>query len=407
MKYTLPTYERAVSLTIGKRFAAEIGQYLDSAFYEAKAVVEGYNVSIFNYRLAGYSDFADNEAFELRGLTYVFNEDGTLFKAYRLLHKFFNLNQVEETQYSRFKDKETLSVYVKEDGSVGSFIRLPNGKAVAKSKMSFESDQALGMNRIYERNKEIREFVEWALDNDIVAVFEYVAPHNRIVLKYDKEEMILLRMRSNSTGEYLDLDDYRDKIGSIKTPMKCDMTLDDVVEAAKTQEGIEGWVVDMGMLVKVKTAWYSSLHGLLTDDIYRENRIVERILSDDIDDVLGQIPEDEKEARERIEKVIAAVSTEMNRRVAAMKSEYAKFAELRAGMDCAESMKTELARKAWAMSHRKDPLFAEVMSMAKGKDPYDIAKDRIAKETFRLQGARDLLWKIDPTLNFKDVRGEA
>jgi hypothetical protein len=49
--------------------------------------------------------------------------------------------------------------------------------------------------------------------------FEYVSPMNRIVLRYLQEELILLRMRE--TGEYLDLNDYLDKIGSIKVaPLK-------------------------------------------------------------------------------------------------------------------------------------------------------------------------------------------
>ena len=183
--YKIPTYEEAVSMTIGKRYVTEIDQYMDAAFYEVKFVLDGYNVSIFNYRLASYKDFSDNNAFEMRGLVYVFNHDGS-YKVYRLLHKFFNLNQVEETQYSVVKDRRVKSVYSKEDGSVGSFIRLPNGKVVAKSKMSFESDQARGMMSIYESDKKIKDFVNWSLDNNLVAVFEYVAPHNRIVLRYTK-----------------------------------------------------------------------------------------------------------------------------------------------------------------------------------------------------------------------------
>ena len=49
----LITYNEAVALTIGN----------DSTFYESKFVVDGYNISIFNYRLAQYSDFKVNSAF--------------------------------------------------------------------------------------------------------------------------------------------------------------------------------------------------------------------------------------------------------------------------------------------------------------------------------------------------------
>ena len=52
MKRYLLSYEEAVALTLG----------IDAPFYESKFVVEGYDVSIFNYRLAQYSDFADNLA---------------------------------------------------------------------------------------------------------------------------------------------------------------------------------------------------------------------------------------------------------------------------------------------------------------------------------------------------------
>ena len=77
----------------------------------------------------------------------------------------------------------------KEDGSISSFVKLPNGKILGKSKMSFESDQAIGMNRIYNKNKDVKSFVDWTLDNDIIAIFEYVSPTNKIVLNYTKEDM--------------------------------------------------------------------------------------------------------------------------------------------------------------------------------------------------------------------------
>ena len=92
--YNLLTYDQAVALTKSG----------DDTFYESKFVIDGFNISIFNYRLVQYSDFKNNSAFEMRGLTYVFNSDGSLYKRYLLLHKFFNLNQVPESMYSIVKD---------------------------------------------------------------------------------------------------------------------------------------------------------------------------------------------------------------------------------------------------------------------------------------------------------------
>ena len=235
-RYNLLSYDEAVALT----------KLVDSPFIESKLVVDNFSVSIFNYRLAQYSDFLDNKALEMRGLTFIFNEDGSLFKRHLLLQKFFNLNQVPDTQYSEVKDFSIKYINNKEDGSIASFVKLPNGKVVGKSKMSFESDQAVGMNRIYKNNKDLKSFVDWALDHDIVAVFEYVAPTNRIVLRYTDEELILLRLRDNKTGHYLDINDYLDKLCSVKVAeFEYNNTLDELIELANTVEEKECWIVRM------------------------------------------------------------------------------------------------------------------------------------------------------------------
>lgn len=400
--YKIPTYEEAVSMTIGKRYVTEIDQYMDAAFYEVKFVLDGYNVSIFNYRLASYKDFSDNNAFEMRGLVYVFNHDGS-YKVYRLLHKFFNLNQVEETQYSVVKDRKVKSVYSKEDGSVGSFIRLPNGKVVAKSKMSFESDQARGMMSIYESDKKIKDFVNWSLDNNLVAVFEYVAPHNRIVLRYTKEELILLRLRDNNTGDYLNLEDYKDVIGEIKTAVKYNYTLDELVEMCKSVEDMEGWVVDLdGLFVKMKTAWYFSLHGILTNDLYHENKLIGYILNEQIDDVISQIPEDDKESHTRVERLVACITKEVDKRVNSIISDYEVYKTMADGFDCGDSVREGFMRKRYAQLYGKTDNFSAVMSMVKGKDVYEIVKEGILKQSFRLEGARKLLKSIGFDMSFND-----
>ena len=101
--------------------AKKIVSESDGVFYETKHVVDGYDVSIFNYRLATYSNFSDLNGFELRGLTFVFNKDGSLFKRYLLVEKFFNVNENESTRLEDLKKLTIKSVYEKEDGSIVSF----------------------------------------------------------------------------------------------------------------------------------------------------------------------------------------------------------------------------------------------------------------------------------------------
>ena len=339
----------------------------------------------------------------MRGICFAFNEDGSLFKRYLLLHKFFNLNQIEETLYSNIKDFKITGISNKEDGSIASFVRLPNGKVLGKSKMSFESDQAVGMNRIYKNNKDLRSFVDWSLDNDIVAVFEYVAPTNRIVLRYTDEELILLRLRDNKTGHYLDINDNLDRLGSIKVAkFEENNTLDELIDLANTVEDKEGWIVQFEKdhlidFLKIKTSWYCERHGLLTNDLYRENILVGYILDDKIDDILGQIPEDELEAHKRIEKMIAVIKHSVSEKVNDILKSHELFLAEDDGSDIS------IVKKNYALKYcKKDANFGYVMGVVNGKDVYDLTIDWVRDQTKKLNISRDFLKERDPSLFFVD-----
>lgn len=386
---SLPSYNECV----------EMCEKNDSPFYEAKVIVDGYNVSLFNYRLASSSDFKTYKSREMRGICFVFNKDGSLFKRFILLEKFFNLNQVPESMYSVVKDYKIKAISNKEDGSIASFVKLPNDKIVGKSKMGFDNEQADGINRVYKNNKDVNSFVKWCLDNDIVPIFEYVSASNRIVLRYTNEELILLRLRDNKTGKHLNIIDHLDKLGSIRiAPFEDDhKDLDSLISNVTNSIDKEGVVVQSedsfgnDFFYKIKGKWYCERHGLLTNDIYREHIIIGYILDDKIDDILGQIPEDEKEAHERIEKIIAIVKRVIDEKVQDIKKSYQVYLDM-------GSNNKEYALK----FYKKEPNFGYVMQMAKGQDPYELAKEWLRDKTKRLMIARDFLQKEDPTLFFQE-----
>jgi T4 RnlA family RNA ligase len=418
----IPTYEQAVELCSGE----------EAPFYESKMVVDGFNVSVFNYRLAQYKDFSNPipekpelKGYEMRGLTFIFNEDGSLFNRYVLLEKFFNLNQVPESLYSVVKNYKIKFVNNKEDGSIASFVKLPNGKIVGKSKMGFDNDQADGINRVYKTNKEVKSLVDWALDNDIVPIFEYVAPHNRIVLRYPSEELILLRLRDNKTGKHIDIRDHLDKVGSIRiAPFEDEIKdLDGLIELTAVQVDKEGSIVtcedEFGrdFFFKLKTPWYCERHGLLTEDLYREHIIIGYILDDKIDDILGQVPEDEKEAHIRINKIISIVKRSLNEKTLEIKKAYEDY------------INSGISRKDYALQKKGNTNFGFVMAMVKADDmrnlskediiriygdmdkyerslqrcePYEMAKEWLRDLTKRLNLSREWLQTKDKTLFFQD-----
>ena len=411
----LPSYKECV----------EMCQKSDSPFYEAKLIVDGYPVSLFNYRLASSSEFKTYKSREMRGICFVFNKDRSLFNRYILLEKFFNLNQVPDTLYSVVKNYKIKFINNKEDGSIASFIKLPNGKVVGRTKMGFDNDQANGINRIYRTNTDVKKFVDWALDNDITPIFEFVAPNNRIVLRYPGEELILLRLR-DLDGKHIDIRDHLDKVGSIRVaPFEDEIhDLDQLIDLTATQVDKEGSIVTCedenghDFFFKLKTPWYIALHGILSTDIHRENVIIGYVLDDKIDDILGQVPEDNIETHDRINKIISIVKKSLNDKSVDIEKDYQNY------------IKSDMSRKDYALSPRKDnPNFGFVMNMVKADDlkkmskeeildiydnmedyekalqrcePYEMAKMWLRDLTKRLNLSREWLQTKDKTLFFKD-----
>ena len=89
-------------------------------FYESKHKEDGFDISIFNYRLATFQNFEnpvpdrpDIKGYEMRGITFVWNQDGSLYKRYLLLDKFFNVEQTPCSMYSVVKDYKIKNIYNK------------------------------------------------------------------------------------------------------------------------------------------------------------------------------------------------------------------------------------------------------------------------------------------------------
>ena len=411
-KNNILTYEEATKI-VGNS---------NGVFTESKHLIDGFNISIFNYRLATYENFINpiNDSslnyLELRGLTFVFNKDGSLFKRYLLMEKFFNINENKGTQLTDLNKLKIKSVYNKEDGSVISFVKLPNNKVVAKSKASFDSYQANKANFIYNNDDDIKSFVDDMLNIDIVPIFEYVSPFNKIVINYNNDELILLKLRNNKTGEYFNIDNITEE-WNIKVPEKFNYTLDELEELSKSVEGKEGWVIEFenGLKVKKKTEWYFSLHKLYTEDLNKENNLIEKIIKEEIDDVISILDNSHYHdfIREKVNKITNLISKYIDDKSNKVNELYNVY-------------KSHTDVKEFVLNYIKSDEFSYVMNLVKLdklskitgseiNDNYDNLdeyfnhlyslkldnqiKNRILKKTYRLENSKDWLLKIDKNIS--------
>ena len=291
-KYQL-TYEDACAIS---------KEHNDFNFYKKEYDVSGFKVVVFNYFLCGYKMFEkpiperpEINAFDMRGVTFVFNKDDSLFRKYLMLPKFFNINEVESTQYHLLADKRIKSVTVKEDGSLIAFMMLPDGKIFAKTLGGFDNDQVKEAMKIFDLNTKMQIMVRTLLDGNITPMFEYVSFENKIVLNYAKPELKLIGLRDNRDHTYTPacnlykemleaMDDSNiSYVKSIEGKSLLQLT-----ELCAIDETIEGFVIEFedGQLIKCKTKWYFNAHKF-RDDVERENNVIKLIIEGKADDFLS------------------------------------------------------------------------------------------------------------------------
>jgi hypothetical protein len=211
----------------------------------------------------------------------------------------------------------------------------------------------------YVRNAELQKFVTDLLKTGFMPIFELIGRKNTIVVDYSNKmnnkdlgfELRLLQIRNNNTGEYIDIPPtslpYAERFSKEQYPAL--YNIDSLNTLAERLEGVEGWVIQFsnGLKVKKKTAWYNRLHGSISE--LREDLIIELILNEQIDDILGMLNEG-TEKRQSIEEIIKKVSHEFNHLVVEYKELRRKFFQ-----DFAEN------RKMFVHKHQQNKMFSSVM----------------------------------------------
>ncbi|NPA87243.1 MAG: hypothetical protein GXO01_00925 [Epsilonproteobacteria bacterium] len=262
-------------------------------FFRKDSEFLGKEVAVYHYKQGDFEEFKKYNAWELRALTFIKN-DGK-WERFLGIHKFFELNQAPGWMVEDLIDKKIIKVQEKIDGTLMQPI-LIDGKIYFKSKLRFDSYQALRSNEILKKSPNLKEFILKCYDEGKIPLFEYVSEKSQVVMDYGKEALILIQVRDLKTGEYdLEFEKKAQKYNVECAPVCEPKPLRDYLEEKEVCVSKEGWVLifeDM-KFVKLKTDEYLKRHKILGD--IKENNIIQMALDRNIDDLYGILnPKSEK-----------------------------------------------------------------------------------------------------------------
>ena len=245
----------------------------------------------FNMYPAGYDgplstyDLGGAIRRECRGL--IFDRDGNLMS--RPFHKFFNINERDETQAHVVDMSQPHVIMEKMDGSmirpilVDGYLRLATKMGVTNVAMDAEAWLAA-------QDPSLKEWMRQCVEDSVTPLFEWVSPFNQIVLAYETADLVYLGTRDNATGAYV-MDTscpftFVPRYGSVEG------NISDYIARQREAEGREGDIIRFsdGHMLKVKNDWYVRIHKTV-DRIVFDRNIVDLIINEEVDDVLPMLPQ--------------------------------------------------------------------------------------------------------------------
>ena len=232
---------------------------------------------------------------ELRGIIFD-SETGDIIR--RPFHKFFNVNEREETLDRRVDLSRPHAILEKLDGSmIAPFI--VNGQMIWGTKMG-ATDVAKPVEEFVKSNPVYWDFALGCLSSGLTPIFEWCSRQQRIVLDYKEDQLILTAIREMESGAYWTHQEIIEHAEFYNIPVvrafepQTDMKA--FLEYVRDLEDLEGFVVrfDDGHMLKLKCHWYVQIHKA-KEAILQDRNIVELILDEHLDDVKAHLPVEDRD----------------------------------------------------------------------------------------------------------------
>jgi T4 RnlA family RNA ligase len=246
--YKIPTFEEALAICQKER-----------NFSHSVQEIHGKEVHSFKYQVSEdsmWSDLSDGRI-NMRGLTFI--DEKIVALPYP---KFFNINELPITRNLDITKFAYASA--KMDGSLISFFKIGSDIEV-KTMKSVYSDTAIEAREYLKERPEVKQFAKKCLETNLSPIFEYISNTaiGRIVIDYGKKDFVLLGARDFTSGKIYSVNNFPINIPSEISVVQIFKTKEEI--DAYLTDGVEGVVMTFqnGMLAKLKTSWYITLHRFL------------------------------------------------------------------------------------------------------------------------------------------------
>ena len=227
---------------------------------------------------------------ECRGIT--FDKDGNIIR--RTYHKFFNINERDETLEKNLDFSAPHIILEKLDGSMIAPYMVDD-RLIWGTKMG-DTDVAIPVQDFV--NSDYVNFAEFCINYKLTPIFEWCSRKQAIVIDHPVDRLVLTGIREFHSGAYILYNDMVKIAGDWNIPVvkALDANHASFAELVKFMresiDDVEGAVVrwNDGMMVKVKTDRYCAIHKA-RDAVNEEKAVVEYILDERLDDVLPMVPD--------------------------------------------------------------------------------------------------------------------
>lgn len=249
-------------------------------------VRDGYTAIDYNYTQSDSFDCPIRR--ECRGLK--FSPEGLLIA--RPLHKFFNLHE-KPLEIPDFSEDHT--IMEKLDGSM-IHAAMVDGELVFMTRAGITDQAKMAMDFVknrapYGNGFGLLEMCRALLKMGRTPIFEFTAPQNQIVVRYEEEALTLLAVRECAGGDYWQpatvkaiAKDFA--LPSVRTFGSIRDNLDAFVARTKALTNMEGYVVRVGQqFVKMKADAYVAAHRAKSGLLF-EKDVLQLVLENKVDDVL-------------------------------------------------------------------------------------------------------------------------